>query len=143
MAEASKSETSTGRSPSRATREGLPVAADVSFNDLEKDLNKGNERVLDLLNEHAVKQGYHNPEDPTLDDEQSSQNDPENDDNKVEDHSSTLPPEAVAAQATEELEKQDKEREEKLKKVSEAAQKAREERVKKYREKSSKSSKSS
>jgi hypothetical protein len=131
MAETTKKTAAAQEGQTQSTRERLgPVKADVSFNDLEKDLDKGNERVLDLLNEHLVKQGYYNPEDPSLDDEQAEQNDPEN---TVEKHSSKLSADAVAAVATQDREKQDKERQKKLENASENAKKAREERIKKYK----------
>lgn len=84
--------------------------------DLEKDLDKGNARVLDLLNEHAVKQGYHNPDDFTLDEKAAEQNDPKN--VEVKDHSASLTAQEVADEATKEQEKQDKAREARLKKAS-------------------------
>ena len=124
MAEATKKTAA----PSKSS--DVPVKADVSFNDLEKDLDKGNERVLDLLNEHAIKQGYFAPEDPTVDDEKAEQNDP---DNTVEKHSSKLSADAVAAIATKDQEKQDKERRENLKDIAEKAEKARKERIQKFR----------
>lgn len=35
---------------------------DVSLNDLEKDLNKGNEAVQEYLEKQRVKQGYFDPD---------------------------------------------------------------------------------
>ena len=95
---------------------GKKAKPQSSLNDLEKDLDKGNARVVDLLNEHAVKQGYHNPDDYTLDKGQADQNDPDN--VKVKDHSAEMTAEEVAEEATKDQEKQDKAREAKFKKAS-------------------------
>lgn len=124
MAEATKKTAA----PSKSS--DVPVKADVSFNDLEKDLDKGNERVLDLLNEHSIKQGYYNPEDPTFDDDKAEQNDP---DNTVEKHSAKLSADAVAAIATKDQDKQDKERRDKLQDVADKAEQARKDRIAKFR----------
>ena len=49
---------------------------DVSLNDLEKDLAKGNEAVQEYLTRQLVKEGYFNPEDDTIDKKLQEQNDP-------------------------------------------------------------------
>jgi hypothetical protein len=94
---------------------------DVSLNDLEKDLDKGNERVLDYLNEQAVKQGYFNPDDPTVDSKLQEQNDPKK--VEIKDHSANLSALEVAREATKDQEKQDKAREARLKKAADEAKK--------------------
>jgi hypothetical protein len=96
----------------------MTEAKKAPVSDLEKDLDAGNARVLDLLNEHAVKQGYHNPDDFTLEKDQASQNDPKN--VEVKDHSAELSAQEVADEATKDQEKQDKAREARLKKASDA-----------------------
>lgn len=65
---------------------------DVSLNDLEKDLNKGNERVQEYLQEQRVKQGYFDK-----DDKNAKQNDPSANKNKT---SADLTAEEVAEKAT-------------------------------------------
>jgi hypothetical protein len=93
---------------------------DASLNDLEKDLDLGNERVADLLNEHAVKQGYFNPKDYTLDPKQAEQNDPKT--VEVKDHSAKLTALEVAEGATKDQAKQDKARAARLNKVTKTAE---------------------
>lgn len=92
---------------------------DVSLNDLEKDLEKANERVQDYLTAHAVKQGYHNPDDPFVKEDQAKQNDPEN--VEVKDHSAKLSALEVAEEATKDRAKQDKERAAQAKKAAESS----------------------
>lgn len=113
-AEPQKSPSSLG-APSKSAK---PTA---SLNDLEKDLDLGNARVVDYLNEHAVKQGYHNPKDYTLDEKKAEQNDPKT--VEVKDHSAKLSALEVAEEATKEQEKQDKAREARFKKAARDADK--------------------